>query len=335
MDNPGDYIWGVGVPGGTYHVQIGPNHPGLDALRFWRHWLYTTNQKSLELPPVLLDSRIRLGLTTRQFDRRQSEWDDHGEAYSRTLDGPNLYCTVWIPRGRFRLVLYDMNKDGHWGNDRLRDYEINLFDCSRNERVDELAQDGGKHRVAHCRIRDFWGGVYKAFLVQGPIVLTVELRRNYSLDTILAAVMLDTLEQRPEPYFPRSADLRNSRSLATASPSAGDIAGRYLDSLQQPDQALSCRTTEQRRSYVLLLRYLRASQNAAAKNPALLLRQLAACYFAINDFPHWEDCLRLQGDVAPRTIEKSLRWNPDIPSFSGRERQTILEYQSMKSLNRS
>ena len=125
--SPDNYIWGAGSAPVLYFAQIGPNHPGAaDVMRRWVHWLYTADRRSLEIPPTYFDSRVIKGLTTREKGRRQAEWDDHGEAYPMALDGPDLYCTVRIPAGRFYLSLYDFNKDGHEGSNRYRDFRVSI-----------------------------------------------------------------------------------------------------------------------------------------------------------------------------------------------------------------
>jgi hypothetical protein len=58
-----------------------------------------------------------------------------------------------------------------------------------------------KSELAHTRANDFYGGVYKRFLVRGPAKLTVQVNRNYSFNTILPGVMLDLVDELPPPYF--------------------------------------------------------------------------------------------------------------------------------------
>jgi hypothetical protein len=104
---PDDYIWGAGETPVLYDARIGLNHPDPhDSLRYWVHWLYTTERRSLELPPTYLDSLVVKGLVTPEKNRREAEWDDHGEAYPATLDGPDVLCSLSIPPGQFYLSLY-------------------------------------------------------------------------------------------------------------------------------------------------------------------------------------------------------------------------------------
>lgn len=45
--------------------------------------------------------------------------------------------------------------------------------------------------LAQTRVRDFWGGVHKQFIVQGPATYWLKVGRNYSFNTIVSSVMLD------------------------------------------------------------------------------------------------------------------------------------------------
>jgi len=43
--------------------------------------------------------QIRKKGVARQVNRRQSEWDDHGEVWPLTKDGPSLYCDLTVSEG--------------------------------------------------------------------------------------------------------------------------------------------------------------------------------------------------------------------------------------------
>jgi len=152
--------------------QIGPHHDKDDALRHWVHWAKTNDPRSLFDPLVGY--------------RRQSEWDDHGEAYSRTFEGPDEWIDVTIPDGTYRVSLYDVNKDGHDGDNRYRDYEIQL-----KEYNSDLIYASQKPTLAHARIHNFWGGVYLQFLLQGPGRYYFRIAKNYSFNTLCAGVFVD------------------------------------------------------------------------------------------------------------------------------------------------
>jgi len=187
-----------------YTVQIGPNCARHDSVRYWVHWLYSDDRRVLEMPPDYLNSRIRAGLTTEAKRRRQAEWDDHGEAFPMSKDGPDTFCTVEVPEGWWLLSLYFFNKDGHSGNNRFRDYTIEVrpntpigrwFGHQMDHTVlpAELAAYQKAPCLASSRVRDFWGGVHKRFLLRGPARYTIRIGRNHSFNTILSSLMLDRL----------------------------------------------------------------------------------------------------------------------------------------------
>ncbi|MCX7048552.1 MAG: hypothetical protein NTX50_24085 [Candidatus Sumerlaeota bacterium] len=169
---------------------IGPNAPANDSLRHWIHWITTDNPRVLYVPDI--------------GTRRQAEWDDHGEAYPRTHEGPDLWLLVKATERVNRLSLYFYNKDGHKGENRCRDYQIEIYPHKEDKQTSGIEprgpriQAGGKtissdlvaydgkpagptnkfyrltglpatalHNspLARSRIRDFWGGAYKQFIL--------------------------------------------------------------------------------------------------------------------------------------------------------------------------
>lgn len=154
---------------------IGPNHDPGDSVRNWIHWKHTNDPRVLYNPC--------LGY------RRQAEWDDHGEAYPRTHEGPDIWVKVVVPTGVHRLSLYFFNKDGHEGANRYRDYLIEIKDWESDE-----AQRLAGRTLAKSRVRDFWGGQYSSFLLTGSGAYAIHIARQSSLNTIVSAVMLDKLE---------------------------------------------------------------------------------------------------------------------------------------------
>jgi hypothetical protein len=179
----------------TYTVNdfIGPNRRENDCARRWVHWLKTDNPRTLWDP----------------FNgyRRQSEWDDHGEAYPISKDGPDLWYLLEIRhKGVFRVGMYFFNKDGHVGNNRLRDYMIEFYPTShkwikfdewKKFSIDAESTVSRMNPLEKSRVKDFWGGVYKQFIVTGPNNYFVKIDRNYSFNTIISAVMIDRLVGKP------------------------------------------------------------------------------------------------------------------------------------------
>ena len=232
---PLNYIWGGGPEKVDYWPSAGPNRNKWDGIRYWIDWNHTNNPNSLELTSPYLHSRVLRGLTTWDVSRRQAEWDDHGEVYSIALDGPHLYCTLRIPPGLYALSLYNFNKDGHDGKNRWRDYTISVRPHPSGAPLSAIEDFDKRPELARGRIRDFWGGVYKRFLVRGPIVVAIEVRRNHSFNTNLSGVFLDLVDEYPVPYFHtvqewqamKSAEAREVQTLLADSRAGGGRAQRF------------------------------------------------------------------------------------------------------------
>jgi hypothetical protein len=170
---------------------IGPNASQDDTIRRWCHWKITDNSNSLWSP---LDGY-----------RRQAEWDDHGEAYPFTQDGPDVWYLLEIKHeGMFRLGMYFFNKDGHQSNNRFRDFMIEIYPAQgpmegnpfhtwKTYSLDAEQTVRKQEPLAKSRIKDFWGGVYKQFLISGQGYYYVKIKRNYSFNTILSAVIVERL----------------------------------------------------------------------------------------------------------------------------------------------
>ena len=325
--SPKDYLWGAGREPVSYAARIGPHCAVHDWIRYWVHWLYTDNRRSLEMPPTYLHSRIVNGFTRGDKPRRQAEWDDHGEAYPRTHEGPDVYCTLNVPDGLFFLSVYDFNKDGHAGANRLRDYKISIRCHDAKSQLDDVEGFELQPELAHARLRDFWGGVWKRFLVQGPSQLTIRLSRNYSINAILAGVMLDLVDEEPSPYFVRHSP---ARSLALPQ-SWIDGLRRTLDGL---NELRSQRTRRwaicSRRLYVSLMR---AGFDEVAGSPGLprqaspcAQREIGTCAYFSLLFCQWEAGQAARGLTSARNVEKALRWDGKTYSCEGMGRSFVGKY---------
>jgi len=162
--------------------QLGPHHTPDDALR---HWIQ---------PDMIRTSRLGTLYSPVDGFRTQAEWDDHGEDYPRTFEGPDLWVSVTVPEGVHRLSLYETNKDGHNEDNRLRDYRVDLLPYRA-----KLADALDLPPLAHARIHDFWNGVYTSFLVRGPSQYYVHIAKNNSHNTLLSGLFLDKLTGPPAP----------------------------------------------------------------------------------------------------------------------------------------
>jgi hypothetical protein len=185
----------------SVHEFIGPNYREKDdAIRRWIHWVKTDNPKTLYDPYYGY--------------RRQAEWDDHGEAYPWSMDGPDIWYLLRIREpGTYKIGMYFFNKDGHNSNNRMRDYSVEIYPSLQNWKMTEWSQYKSSNwqkyskyaeslvsqtsPLAKFRVRDFWGGVHKQFVVSGQGYYFVKIDRNYSFNTILSSVSIDRLHGEP------------------------------------------------------------------------------------------------------------------------------------------
>ena len=168
---------------------IGPNCTPDDTLRAWVHWKTTDQGRCLYAPSI--------------GARRQAEWDDHGETYPLTHEGPDIWLRIQVPAGVHRASVYLVNKDGHEWDNRFRDYLLEIKAARENypmlpptgKRSDYVVPDEvvNSPSLLHARVKDFWGGVYKRFIVQGPGDYFLKISKNNSLNSLCSAVFLDKL----------------------------------------------------------------------------------------------------------------------------------------------
>ncbi len=325
---PQDYIWGCGEKPVDYLPFLGTRCSKLDSLRYWVHWLYTDNERSLELAPVYADGRVQRGMTTPGRTHRQSEWDDHGEAYPMAFDGPHAYVSIAIPEGCSFLSLYNTNKDGHDGSNRWRDYRISI----RQTPVPSLRGKSGElmtpdaalfndgQELARARNRMFWTGVWKRFLVTGPAVFTVEMNRNHSFNTILAGIAIDRDDPFPSPYFTEKPAGLN------ASAPTGPIAEQVIASLERARSGNPrWWALHSRRGYVAALGALLEKNTMNAFTVIGLYR--------LGLFEQYEAGVKALGFTPPREIEKSMKWDGVTYSSSGMGRSLLLNHLKAKSFN--
>jgi len=119
--------------------------------------------------------------------RLPSVWDDHAEVHRSP--GPNLYVDLWAPPGLHQLSFYFFEIDwlqhrAHCLNLRERTWSIGK---NAERKVGDL--------LANVSVSDFFGGVYKRFLIRGPLKLQVEIERLDSPNAVVSGIFLD-------PVFP-------------------------------------------------------------------------------------------------------------------------------------
>lgn len=138
--------------------------------------------------------------------RVEGEVDDGSadkEKYPLSWEGPDLWLTVSVPDGVHIMSMYFHNNDAHTGGtNKLRDYDIRIL---TPEKTKPLTLKGDP--IARARVTDFWGGVYKQFVVRGPAKYVVRIGRNRSSGTRLQGLFFDKVNdgeadgKKPLPGF--------------------------------------------------------------------------------------------------------------------------------------
>jgi Two component regulator propeller len=203
---PGDSTVVAQNYGEDIYGMVGPHHSIDEGMRVWYEALDTDSPKSLYIP---------------QFGyRRQTNWDDHGEAYPITFQGPDIWVKVnLLDPGIYRLSLYFVNQDGHSGSDRNRDYQVGIYAVqnsiapylqipllisrafARNhEALTWVSSAMRTLPLTQQRVVNFWNPVYVRFAVSGPGEYMVHIDRNYSLNTELAGVFVDNADAPRTPF---------------------------------------------------------------------------------------------------------------------------------------
>jgi len=144
---------------------------GHDALRAWIQALVTTDVRSLYDPQIGI--------------RRMAALDDHGETYPAAHNGPGIGVLVSVPSGLHRVSLYFLNDNGHGGDTRHRDYEIDL---------QVQSPDGSWRSKCRARACSFWGGVFKEFALAGPAEVRIAIHKGESLNVMCSGVFVDRLD---------------------------------------------------------------------------------------------------------------------------------------------
>ncbi len=329
-----DLVWGTGADRVPYSVTAPEG-----AMRWYIHELYTDNPSTLEMHLPYLDSRVQKKLTRWQIDRREAEWNDFGGGMYRAEDGPDMYVRMHVPPGLYVLSLYLHNKDGHAGDNAVRDYGLSVREAASGSY--NTAGFGAQPELARGRGRQFWHGVYKQFLVRGPEDVQVQVQRNHSYLTIVAGAMLDEADEKSLGYFAtreqRAAKLSEDEALRR------ELTGRKREAKPEPATAAAAAdallaeldTTRiinprwwgqhRRVAYEALLRFYRGQPGAE--------RKTATCCYYLGLFEEWERLLTVAGEKPPRTIERALRWDGKTDSSPGEDYELVRAY--LAGANRS
>ncbi len=345
----GDFNWGTGRARKNPELlnfcpQIGGHHRKGDVIRRWVQWNSTANPDVLEMPAPFLDNRVYFGMGHWFEPRREAEWDDHGETYPFTWQGPSVYVGLRVPKGEFFLSIYEFNKDGHSGANRLRDYSVSV---RREPYHFPIARLHSLHNSApvHNRVVNFWNGVWENFIVRGPAQYQLGVGRNFSFNTILQTVMLDRTTTEPFPYFspknrynrvaarPVERRVRVARAVimrrmaSALAPAIATAVVRRLRTILRRDPALWARFDEL--DYTLLARELsvQCTVKANLDNTHVehaLQADLGRCYYHIGLFHRWEACQTACGYFPARLVEKNLRWQGG-PRFTSLEDRYLVQ----------
>jgi hypothetical protein len=323
---PYQYTAGSGWQGIATNIRTG----GSDGPRWYIHWVYTDNQRSLELPPLYLESRFQQQLTTEPKIRREGEVNDNAEALPPYTNGPNLFYSVSIPEGVFRLSIYNFNKDGADGGNRWRDYGVSVRFKPAGDGLSNIDHFFDSPEAARARVFQYLGGVWTPFLVKGPGIATIELSRGCSTNVELTAVMLDLPDEEPAPFFVTKEDWEK-RQAALDKSAADEFAAQTARggkpiSWSKPTNTVAAadavfkrltllKTTnpiwwaENKSQYyaALFTFYSSIRQSAASAAPSKeLLRRIGTCCYELASYPEWEKIQVKRGLKTARSIEKSL-----------------------------
>ena len=157
--------------------QVGPHHKDDASVYSYIANLNTTDRR-LPFCPALGHRR--------EAEVNDGSWD--AGKYPAAYDGPDLWVTFTVPAGTHRASFYFVNNDGHDGPNRRRNYLLEL-------KADKptLAAEDQEAALASAWVADFYGGVYKQFLVQGPGTFHLKIGRCYSACTKIQGIFLDKL----------------------------------------------------------------------------------------------------------------------------------------------
>lgn len=330
-------------PGGVrlqHRETIGPHHAAGDTIQYYTSWQATAKRRVLELPEIDLNQRIMMHRATWAKDRRETEIDDHGERYPQTWQGPGMYEELNIPAAWATLSLYFFNPNGHSTSARERDYALSAIALPSSYHFVppgrfNILSAAGTHPSVRGRVANFCGGVWKRFLVRGPMKLAIHVGKNYSFNTLIQSAMLDPLAQHPAPYYAgrrawRKVEQKRAavRAQLVAQCRKGvyiaPVASDRIDKLDLPEQILQLTSAlahrdpaawaaNQELPGILILRRCGSSRKAA-----LVAAASEKCYYKLSLFRSWEALEKSRGTLSSRQIEKRMHLgNAASSSYAG------------------
>jgi hypothetical protein len=171
------------LPGYEVSIQLGPHHEASTTGPAWHHDNDTSEDLGSLYDPTLGHRR----------DAEENDASYDAKTYPESYDGPDLWVKVKAPEGVHCLSLYFLNNDAHrTGDNKYRDYDVQVLTNEANAEKVQASQP-----LSRTRVTDFWGGVYKQFLIRGPASYVVRIGRNRSHATRLHGVFLDPVTVVP------------------------------------------------------------------------------------------------------------------------------------------
>jgi hypothetical protein len=168
-----------------------------DTLRYWVWEKFTTDRRALQLPPDYVATWIEKQLPKSKnvrgnpaMHRRPSGIDDHAEGYPVMFDGPHVQVALDVPAGVHQLAFYFLSYDGEAGANRARDHRLRVHHHT-NRFLNQIGDIDALPALQLGRVVEYYPGVYKKFLVRGPLRLAIEVNRNHSFNTMLSGVFMD------------------------------------------------------------------------------------------------------------------------------------------------
>ncbi|MGA3170912.1 MAG: two-component regulator propeller domain-containing protein [Chthoniobacteraceae bacterium] len=158
-------------------LQLGPHHDAADVNPVRYHDNESSDDLRSPYDPTLGHRR----------DAEDNDYSYDTVNYPESYDGPGLWVRATVPDGVHCLSLYFLNNDAHSGiNNKYRDYDVQVLADTGDD-----AKTQAERPLARTRVTDFWGGVYKQFLLCGPASYVVRIGRNRSFVTKLQGIFMD------------------------------------------------------------------------------------------------------------------------------------------------
>jgi hypothetical protein len=165
-----------------HEVRPGPHNKNAGGPFYYFHSLASSSPNAMYGP--LLEKRV-IG-----------EWNDGGwqaDKFGMNFQGPDLWLDVSVPPGLSRVSLYIYNIGNNGGDDRWRDYTIELKNYVPS-------QDEAQHApvLAVTRVPPAEDAAYRTFLLSGGRYL-LRVASNYSQMAMVSAVYFDRIGASNDP----------------------------------------------------------------------------------------------------------------------------------------